>query len=418
MGGHPLHPAPLIRMPAKAAKPEHTHALIVGIERYAAGSQWDLNGPLNDALAIRKWLLGSGVPAGQIHLHVSVLEANQSLLNDLRAGHQEATDQALRKTIAKLKTTPTSQAELLFLYWAGHGLISAEQQCLLHANATDADIACYMVDNLRNSFANHGCPGFAHQIFLFDTCRSFHRQPQAPPPGLELPSGAPITKSQFLFFASQEGQAASNLGQEQCGLFTKVLLEQLPSSQDTRNVWPPDMESIAKSVQQMFAENQQQYPVYTYHRDCQGNELIDPLPADAVLDSGGAVEASDLPESVRQLGDWGALNERLHQAILYGLGTDDPEAAWAKFKAGLRRDSYSIDSEVLNGRDVVSALKPGSLEREIQQIIDLCSDFDNGFVLLRNACKIFRSSIYRIEAESSLIAYANELPNQQACSRC
>jgi hypothetical protein len=298
MGGHPLHPAPLIRLPATAAKPEHTHALIVGIERYAAGSQWDLNGPLNDALGIRKWLLGSGVPAGQIHLHVSALEANQSLLNDLRAGHQEATDQALRKTIAKLKTIPTSQSELLFLYWAGHGLISAEQQCLLHANATDADIACYMVDNLRNSFANHGCPGFAQQIFLFDTCRSFHRQPQAPPPGLELPSGAPITKSQFLFFASQEGQAASNLGQEQCGLFTKVLLEQLPSSQDTRNVWPPDMESIAKSVQQVFDENQQQYPVYKYYRGWQGNETIDSLPEDVASE---AVDSTEFLESFDQL---------------------------------------------------------------------------------------------------------------------
>ena len=120
---------------------------------------------------------------------------------------------------------------------------------------------------------------------------------------------------------------------------------------------------------------------------------------------------------VMQVSDGDTLNERLHQAILNGLGTDDPEAAWAKFKAGLRRDSYSIDSEVLNGRDVVSALKPGSLESQIQQIIDLCSDFDNGFVLLRSACKIFRSSMYRREAESSLIAYANELPNQQACSQ-
>jgi hypothetical protein len=299
MGGHPLHPAPLIRLPAKAAKPEHTHALIVGIERYAAGPQWDLNGPMNDALAIQKWLIGSGVPAGQIHLHVSALEANQAKLNDLKVGHQEATDQALRKTIESLKKIPPSQAELLFLFWAGHGLISAEHQCLLLAHATDLDMACYRVDNLRTSFANDGCPGFAHQIFLFDTCRSFHRRPQAPPPGLELPSGAPITKSQFLFFASQEGQAASNLGQEQCGLFTKVLLEQLPSSQDTRNAWPPDMESIVKSVQQVFDENQQQYPVYKYYRDGQGNETIDSLPEDVASDA-----ASEAVESTEFLGSF------------------------------------------------------------------------------------------------------------------
>jgi hypothetical protein len=417
MGGDPLHPAPLIRLPTKAAKPEHTHALIVGIERYAAGPQWDLNGPLNDALAIRKWLLGSGVPAGQIHLHVSALEANHAEVNHLKIGHQEATDQALRKTIESLKKIPPSQAELLFLFWAGHGLISAEHQSLLLAHATDLDMACYRVDNLRTSFANDGCPGFAHQIFLFDTCRSFHRRPQAPPPGVELPSGASITKSQFLFFASQEGQAATNLGQEQCGLFTKVLLEQLPSSQDTRNAWPPDMESIVKSVQLVFDENQQQYPVYTNYRDWQGNKTIDPLPADAALNPGSAVEASGLPAVVKQLGDWNALNERLRQAILNGLGTADPEDAWAKFKAGLRRDNYTIDSEVLNGKDVIFALKTGSLESQIQQIIDLCSDIDNGFILLRNACKIFRSSIYRRQVENNLQALAKELPNQHAYSR-
>lgn len=299
MGGHPHHPAPLNRLPAKDTKPEHTHALIVGIERYAAGPDWHLNGPLNDALAIQKWLLGSGVPAKQIHLHVSALEANQAELNTLKIDHQEATDQALRKTIESLKKIPASQAELLFLFWAGHGLISAEHQSLLLAHATDLDMACYRVDNLRTSFANDGCPGFAHQIFLFDTCRSFHRRPQAPPPGVELPSGAPMTKSQFLFFASQEGQAATNLGQEQCGLFTKVLVEQLANSQDTRNAWPPDMESIVKSVQQVFDENQQQYPVYKYYRDGQGNETIDSLPEDVASDA-----ASEAVESTEYLGSF------------------------------------------------------------------------------------------------------------------
>jgi hypothetical protein len=288
-------------LPTKSAKPEHTYALIVGIERYAAGPQWDLNGPLNDALAIRKWLLGSGVPAGQIHLHVSALEANQAKLNDLKVGHQEASDQALRKSIEILKKIPPSQAELLFLFWAGHGLISAEHQSLLLAHATDLDMACYRVDNLRTSFANDGCHGFAHQIFLFDTCRSFHRRPQAPPPGVELPSGAPITKSQFLFFASQEGQAATNLGQEQCGLFTKVLLGQLGSSREAKDAWPPEMENIATSVQQMFAENPQQYPVYKYYRGWQGNELIDPLPADGAPAPAKAADPIDRLDAVNEL---------------------------------------------------------------------------------------------------------------------
>jgi len=115
-----------------------------------------------------------------------------------------------------------------------------------------------------------------------------------------------------------------------------------------------------------------------------------------------------------QMGDGDTLNERLHEAILNGLGANDPADAWDKLKGRLRRDVYATDSEVVNGRDVVSALTAGSLENEIQQIIHLCSDIDNGFILLRNACKSFRSSIYRKEAESILQAIAKQLPNQPA----
>jgi hypothetical protein len=280
VGSYPHHPAPLILLPTTAADPERTHALIVGIERYAAGASWDLNGPLNDALAIRQWLLDCGVPTTQIHLHASVLESNQAKLSDLQAEQQEATDQALRKSIERLKTISHSQAEVLLVFWAGHGLISAEHQCLMLADATYADMACYRVDNLRASFANENCLGFAQQIFLFDTCRSFHTKPGDPPPGLALPVGPPSARRQFLFFASQEGQAAINLGPEQCGLFTKVLLEQLQRAQQLPGTWPPEMESIATSVQQVFAKQQWQYPVYKILRDWQGNERIDPFPVD------------------------------------------------------------------------------------------------------------------------------------------
>ena len=115
-----------------------------------------------------------------------------------------------------------------------------------------------------------------------------------------------------------------------------------------------------------------------------------------------------------QTSDGGTLNERLYQAILNGLGTDDPVVAWEKLKAVLRQDRYGTDIEMVNGKNVISALTTGSLEKEIQQIINLCSDFDNGFVLLRNACKSFRSLIYRKEAENILQIIAEQLPNQPA----
>jgi hypothetical protein len=59
-----------------------------------------------------------------------------------------------------------------------------------------------------------------------------------------------------------------------------MLLEKIASSKEAKDVWPPKMDNIATSVQQMFAENPQQYPVYKYYRGWQGNESIDSLPAD------------------------------------------------------------------------------------------------------------------------------------------
>jgi hypothetical protein len=417
LGGDPLHPAPLTHLPTKAASPRRTHALIVGIERYAASPQWDLDGPLHDALAIRDWLLSRGVPKDQIYLHVSPLEKNRAALAHPLISHMDPTDQALRATIDAIKKKPYDQADLLFFYWAGHGLISKDQQCLLLADATNADMQSYAVDNhegsLCTSFANEHCAGFAQQIFLFDTCRSIHRQPASPPPVKPLPTGQPLAKSQFLFFASQKGQAATNLGQERHGLFTKVLLEQLQSRQAPENGWPPDMDAIAKAVQQVFADNPSQYPVYKRYRHFSGNEEIDPLPVSGEAASGGAEAPAYLLSSAGQLCQPGALNDDLHRVILNGLGAD-PRSAWDRLKANLGRTSLDVDLVTIHGKEILFGLRAASLEEEVRQVIDLCCDTDNGLALLDRAFEAFRSSKSRTEARSCLRAYAKILPNQQS----
>ena len=282
----------------------------MGIERYAAGAQWDLDGPLKDALEIRCWLLSCGVPAQQIHLHVAPLEKNQATLVDLQCYIQKAEEQAIRETIQRIKNKSPQADDLLFLYWAGHGLISQDQQCLLLAEATDADMKSYGVDNgegsLCASFANEHCPSFSQQIFLFDACRCFHRQPDCPLPVVPLPSGKRLQKSQFLFFACQEGQAAKNQGQKGCGRFTEVLLEQLHANQAPADCWPPDMDSIATAVQQRFKENEQQYPVYRRYRGFQGNEEIDLPPVDAMAQSASTAilaDPGDLRAAVNNLAE-------------------------------------------------------------------------------------------------------------------
>lgn len=60
-------------MSLRPAAPSRTHAVLIGIETYAAGPSWDLDGPANDVLAMHGWLRGREVPASQIQTLVSVL---------------------------------------------------------------------------------------------------------------------------------------------------------------------------------------------------------------------------------------------------------------------------------------------------------------------------------------------------------
>ncbi len=292
-------------MPSTAASPERTHALIVGIEPYVGFPNSDLDGPLNDALAIRAWLLSNGVPPEQIHLHVSALQGNQIKLDDALLSYKEAREDLIRKTINNLQSLPLSQADLIIVYWAGHGLISNNPQChyLLHSSAALNDMVSYSVENLRGSFASTKCNGFPQQIFLFDTCRQQHRHHESMPPIVNLTVGGAISKEQFLFFACQEGQAAINLSKDKCGLFTKVLLEELRNSEGATGIWPPEMERIASAVQEAFNQNPLQYPVYKYFRDKQGNEQIDPLPESIALNPGASAEFMDLSAAVEQLAE-------------------------------------------------------------------------------------------------------------------
>ena len=280
LGCHPVHPAPLSRLPPTPAIPEHTHAVIVGIEKYRADDGWDLDGPLNDSLAIRSWLLASGVPEGHLHLHVSALDWNQSRLQATGVNPKEATNQALRQTFDSLRNLPASNASLLIIYWAGHGVISNDRQCLFLSEATNTDMASYTLENLRASFSSQNCTGFPQQIFLLDTCRSFHRNLCDPPPGLDLPVGNPTKRSQFVLFASQPGQPAKNLGEEKCGHFTKIFLEQLQADCQSITPWPPAMEAIANKVQKICRPQKAdqsaggQYPTF-YKVDWDGNFSCD-----------------------------------------------------------------------------------------------------------------------------------------------
>lgn len=377
VGRHPFDPVPLSRLLPHPASPERTHAVIIGIECYDAGCAWDLDGPLNDALAIRSWLHSRGVPEAQIHLHVAALEHNQhKLLSDEGQGQSQgkgpgqarkATDQAIRKTFDALRQLPPARAELLLIYWAGHGVISRDRHCLLLSEATNTDQVNYSLENICYSFSSSNCSGFPQQIFLLDTCRSFHRRPADPPPSLELPTGAPSRRSQFIFYASQQGEAAINLGSEQCGLFTKMLLGRLRGAPEDIKSWPPDMEAIAKAVQDDFREKNgmaasvRQFPVYTRIVDWQGNASSEDMPA---------LEHQD-PEAILSKLD---ASNKLARLLARHLGHQH------------QRDAVMRDLQLCGetGQEIYARTsRRADPLGDYEQIIDICSRYEEGLNLIQ-----------------------------------
>ena len=115
------------------------------------------------------------------------------------------------------------------------------------------------------------------------------------------------------------------------------------------------------------------------------------------------------------MADLGSLRNALHNAIIKGLGSN-PSAAWNGIKDYICSDKTSVMDEETSGKDVMTGLRvTGCVDEECRSLIDLCVDYENGLVLLKNAClNSFRTKKFRSEFENRLIEYAIKLETQPA----
>jgi uncharacterized caspase-like protein len=124
------------------ARPEKTYALLVGIERYKAGKDWDLDGPASDARRFAAWLRKSGVPAANITALISPLERNAAVRSEIEDLIEKPAPEATAAAVrwALVDDLKTRSADLFLLFWGGHGWITPEgDRRLLYADATDDD---------------------------------------------------------------------------------------------------------------------------------------------------------------------------------------------------------------------------------------------------------------------------------------
>ena len=93
--------------------PKKTGAIIVGIEKYEAGTNWNLNGPAHDACNFTNWLRDRQVPLENIHLFILSLSENREFIPK-ELSFEEAAEHNITNFIEKELTQ--YEYDLLYLH--------------------------------------------------------------------------------------------------------------------------------------------------------------------------------------------------------------------------------------------------------------------------------------------------------------
>ncbi|WP_446404598.1 caspase family protein [Coleofasciculus sp. C1-SOL-03] len=166
-----LYILPLLLADMKfSVKPERTYGLVVGIEKYHENS-WNVDGQVNDALKFAQWLSARGVPRDNIRLCLSSLDENGTLAEPTEWVIEEATESNITTLITDVLSD--KKGDLLYLFWAGHGLItSTRNRRLLCADATKRNWQNLDLDSLLVYLSSDSFK-ISHHICIIDACANY-----------------------------------------------------------------------------------------------------------------------------------------------------------------------------------------------------------------------------------------------------
>lgn len=237
-----------------------THAFVVGIEQYDAGPNWNLNGPAGDAVRFLDYLRKRGVPKQNLNAYLAPLPANAEL--EQRARSLAATvgqpSQAVIDNLVE-KMLPPLKASLLLFFWAGHGLITLDDQRRLYtADATPETKRNLDLNEFMAVLRSDRYPHLLHQAIIVDACANYIPNPAANLAHHTYAAGAGMPdKEQFAIYAASPGEYAKNLTAERSGLLSRELMAIL--EQDSAHAsWPPDFTAVAEGLASRFIELREQ----------------------------------------------------------------------------------------------------------------------------------------------------------------
>ncbi|WP_432252176.1 caspase family protein [Streptomyces sp. HNM1019] len=230
-----------------------THAVIVAVEQYRGSDGWTLDGPVNDALAMRTWLTGLGVPSENIRLLASPSEGNKAAVEVADRDHRPADGPTIREVFQE--ELRSLDADRLWIYWAGHGVQApGGRWSLLYPETRDRDMRGLDALNLMTLLRTEHLPkrGVDRVTVIIDACwraLPLHTHMMVADPD-ELTRKPEVNKAREIYWmrACQPGAVSKN--QEGAGLFTSVLLRQLEAA--SAGGVAPDLDRVWQGVQDEF----------------------------------------------------------------------------------------------------------------------------------------------------------------------
>ncbi len=208
-------------------KPDHTFAIIVGLNQYVEPG-YELNNAAREAVAFAEWLLEKGLRAEQIKLFVSGGE--DDILQPLKDRGVEPQDPSgVRDAIRNPPFTAESQNNLLLLYWAGHGSTDALQhQLLWDCKYKRGDKLVFDLEDVRAALRSDNWRNFRRQIILVNACAinddagGFNHAQFA-----GLPTQGQHLRKQFTICAASPSEYVSDGARNETSPFFKLLLQTL-----------------------------------------------------------------------------------------------------------------------------------------------------------------------------------------------
>ncbi len=224
--------------------PEKTVAIVVGVEKYDLGPNWNLDGAANDALTFTRWLLDQGVRKEKLLLFLSPLDKNKVCCDESGIPYEPATHVNVMNGLnQKLNSEANLAGDLLFLFWGGHGIAESDRvRHLLFANATTDYKIAVDFNSVLEMLRDRNRRAFEYQVGIVDACANYFVPKDR---RLSLAStsvsgeGASEKIKQFVMFASSIGERAEHDQDRKTGLFSSEVLQRLKQHKPMpQALWP------------------------------------------------------------------------------------------------------------------------------------------------------------------------------------